>query len=45
VGMGAAEANAPALVAYARAGFVPYRDFAEDGEGYRYFTRSLAVGG
>jgi len=45
VGMGAAEANAPALVAYARAGFVPYRDFAEDGEGYRYFTRSLAGDG
>lgn len=42
VGMGAAEANAPALVAYARAGFVPYRDFEEDGEGYRYFTRELA---
>ena len=41
VGMGAAEANAPALVAYARAGFVPYRDFEEDGEGYRYFTRAL----
>ena len=45
VGVGAAEANAPALVAYARAGFVPYRDFAEDGEGYRYFTRDLAGGG
>jgi RimJ/RimL family protein N-acetyltransferase len=41
VGMGAAEANAPALVAYGRAGFVPYRDFEEDGEGYRYFTRAL----
>ena len=45
VGMGAAEANAPALVAYARAGFVPYRDFAEDGEGFRYFTRDLRGGG
>ena len=45
VGMGAAEANAPALVAYARAGFVPYRDFDEDGEGYRYFTRSLVDDG
>jgi len=45
VGMGAAEANAPALVAYARAGFVPYRDFAENGEGYRYFTRALVEEG
>jgi histidine triad (HIT) family protein len=45
VGVGAAEANAPALVAYARAGFVPYRDFAEEGEGYRYFTRNLRGGG
>jgi RimJ/RimL family protein N-acetyltransferase len=45
VGMGAAEANAPALVAYARAGFVPYRDFEEDGEGYRYFTRALGDDG
>ena len=41
VGMGAAKANEPALVAYLRAGFEPYRDFEEDGEGYRYFTRSL----
>jgi RimJ/RimL family protein N-acetyltransferase/predicted enzyme related to lactoylglutathione lyase len=41
VGMGAANANEPALVAYVRAGFVPYRDFQEDGEGYRYFTRAL----
>ena len=45
LGMGAAEANAPALVAYARAGFVPYRDFEEDGEGYRYFTRALVEDG
>jgi RimJ/RimL family protein N-acetyltransferase len=41
VGLGAANANEPALVAYARAGFVPYRDFEEDGEGYRYYTRDL----
>jgi aminoglycoside 6'-N-acetyltransferase len=41
VGMGAAKANEPALVAYVRAGFEPYRDFEEDGEGYRYFTREL----
>ncbi len=45
VGLGAASSNEPALVAYARAGFVPYRDFAEDGEGYRYFTRALTDGG
>jgi histidine triad (HIT) family protein len=37
VGMGAAKANEPALVAYVE----PYRDFEEDGEGYRYFTRAL----
>lgn len=45
VGMGAAKANEPALVAYARAGFVPYRDFEEDGEGYRYYTRDLTDDG
>lgn len=44
VGMGAAKANEPALVAYVRAGFEPYRDFEEDGEGYRYFTRALGDG-
>ena len=45
VGLGAANANEPALVAYARAGFAPYRDFAEDGEGYRYYTRDLTDDG
>jgi RimJ/RimL family protein N-acetyltransferase/catechol 2,3-dioxygenase-like lactoylglutathione lyase family enzyme len=41
VGLGTALANAAALSAYAKAGFVPYRDFVENGEGYRYFTRDL----
>jgi aminoglycoside 6'-N-acetyltransferase len=45
VGMGAAKANEPALVAYVRAGFEPYRDFEEDGEGYRYFTCDLTDDG
>ena len=45
VGLGAANANEPALVAYARAGFAPYRDFAENGEGYRYYTRDLTDDG
>lgn len=41
VGLAAARANAPALAAYAKAGFAPYRDFEEQGEGYRYLTRDL----
>lgn len=43
VGLAAAQANEPALTAYAKAGFVPYRDFVENGEGYRYFTLALAA--
>ncbi len=45
VGLATATANASALAAYAKAGFAPYRDFVENGEGYRYFTRELASGG
>lgn len=44
VGLAAATANGPALAAYAKAGFAPYRDFVENGEGYRYLTRDLRVG-
>jgi len=40
-GLAAATANTSALSAYAKAGFAPYRDFVEDGEGYRYFTLDL----
>ena len=44
-GLGAARENAAALAAYAKAGFAPYRDFEENGEGYRYVTRDLTDGG
>lgn len=44
VGLGSALGNAAALAAYAKAGFAPYRDFEENGEGYRYFTRDLTGG-
>lgn len=30
-----------ALGAYTKAGFAPYRDFVENGEPYRYLTRTL----
>lgn len=42
VGLASAVANGAALAAYTKAGFVPYRDFAENGEPYRYWTRTLA---
>lgn len=41
VGLATALANTRALSAYARAGLVPYRDFVERGETYRYLTRDL----
>jgi RimJ/RimL family protein N-acetyltransferase len=44
-GLGAALENGAARAAYAKAGFAPYRDFEENGEGYRYFTRDLTGAG
>ena len=41
VGVATALANTRALAAYARAGLEPFRDFAELGEQYRYFTKRL----
>ncbi len=42
VGVASALANRRALVAWAKAGLQPYRDFDEGGERYRYLTRRLA---
>lgn len=41
VGLAAAIANRRALKAYEKAGFRPFRDFAEAGQDMRYFVRTL----
>lgn len=41
-GLGSALANRRALRAWVKAGLRPFRDFAEQGERYRYFVISLA---
>lgn len=41
VGIATAVANEQALRAYAKAGFIPWRDFIEAGELHRYLTRDL----
>lgn len=41
VGIATAQANARALRACLKAGLHPYRDFVEDGVGYRYLVRDL----
>ncbi|HSW40775.1 MAG TPA: GNAT family N-acetyltransferase [Acidobacteriota bacterium] len=42
VGLAGAIANDRAMVAYKKAGLIPFRDFFECGEQYRYFTISLS---
>jgi len=41
VGLATAVANTRALTAFHKAGLVPYRDFVEAGDQYRYFTKRL----
>jgi aminoglycoside 6'-N-acetyltransferase len=41
VGMATSTANERALAAYAKAGLLPFRDFIEHGEQYRYLTKKL----
>ncbi|ANV85180.1 hypothetical protein AWQ21_12825 [Picosynechococcus sp. PCC 7003] len=41
VGLAGAIANGRAMKAYQKAGLMPFRDFFENGEWYRYFTISL----
>jgi hypothetical protein len=43
VGLASAVANDRAMRAYEKAGLLPYRDFCENGEVYRYFTIDLTL--
>lgn len=45
VGLAASLANPRALAAFAKVGLLPFRDFVERGERYRYFTLSLCPAG